>query len=81
MKENIRMLVKDIFGFVFSFGTLMLVSFGLLVYVAINSSRNESEQQERKRIATELCYNQAMVLVDTDAGPRCAAPANLAKIK
>ena len=81
MKDTILNIVKDIFGFIFSGFTLFILGVGFFVYVIIGAAESERVEKENRRAATELCYNAGMVLVDTDAGPRCAAPQNLARIK
>lgn len=61
-----KFLVDNIF---FIFCTVLL----LLVFVIIGVA-------EHKRVeSTAKCYDKAMVLVDTDAGPRCVLPADLVR--
>ena len=81
MKDTILNIVKDIFGYIFSGFTLFILAAGLFIYIIIGTAESERAEREKRRAATELCYNAGMVLVDTDAGPRCAAPQNLARIK
>jgi hypothetical protein len=74
-------IVNIIFDRVFSGATLaLLVGFGFVWFI-IAMSNAESKAQERIRQATEACYNQGMVPVDTDAGQRCVLPQSLVKVK
>jgi hypothetical protein len=74
-------IVNTIFDHVFSGATLfLLIGFGFVWFI-IAMSDAERKHQERIRQATEACYNQGMVPVDTDAGQRCALPQSLVKVK
>lgn len=73
--------IKTVFDYIFSFYTFFLLVFAGFAYVIVNVAENESTDREARRVATELCYNQGMVVVQTDAGPRCADPKGLIKLK
>ena len=74
-------IVNTIFDHVFSLTTLcLLIGFGFVWFI-IAISNAERKNQELIREATEACYNQGMVPVDTDAGQRCALPQSLVKVK
>lgn len=77
--------MKDVFkslaDYVFSFGMFMFLLITGFVYIMITVSNAESQRREATRVATEICYTQGLVLVDTDAGQRCADPRTLVKVK
>ena len=73
--------VSDLFGVVFSTWTLLLVFVVAFGYLLVNINQQETASREKTTQLTEACYNQGMVLVDTDAGKRCAAPLSLVKVK
>ena len=81
MKNDIFKFVNDIFKFIFSGWTLFFVAIGLFVLIIINISKQETADRELNRQRIEACYNAGMVLVSTDAGPRCATPQSLIKVK
>jgi hypothetical protein len=81
MKNDIFKFVNDIFKFIFSGWTLFLVAVVLFGWVIINVSKEASANRELNRQRIEACYNAGMVLVSTDAGPRCATPQSLIKVK
>lgn len=65
-------MIRTLCNYVFSFGmfcTLCFIGFISFMYLVIT---NDNEEQEKARMDIEICYNQGMVLVETDAGPRCA---------
>jgi hypothetical protein len=73
--------LKSVADYVFSFYTIwfgLVVLFGLLI---INVAEKENADTEQKRVATEACYAQGMVLVQSDAGQRCVLPQSLVKVK
>jgi len=74
-------IVNTIFDHIFSGTTLFLLIGAGFVWFIIAMGNAESREQERIRQATEACYNQGMVPVDTDAGQRCALPQSLVKVK
>ena len=73
--------IKTIFDYIFSFWTFAFLVVAGFAYVLTTVAENESTDREARRVATELCYNQGMVVVQTDAGPRCADPKGLLKLK
>lgn len=77
MKE----VLKSLTDFVFRFETLMFLMVVGFVYSLIAVLRADSERVEQTQQLTEACYSQGMVLVDTDAGQRCADPRTLVKVK
>lgn len=81
MKDTAITVVKSVFDVIFSFWTIFIVCAGFLMYIGVESAENEAKAKEQNRLLTEACYNQGMVLVNTDAGQRCAAPQSLVKIK
>lgn len=74
-------IVKSIFDGIFSFWTFMLVMTVLFIWIGVQATENDDKIKEQTRIATEACYAQGMVLVQSDAGPRCASPQSLVKVK
>ena len=81
MKNDIFKFVNDIFKFIFSGWTLFFVAVVLFGWVIINIGNQTTASRELNRQRIEACYNAGMVLVSTDAGPRCATPQSLIKIK
>ena len=81
MKETITDIFKFLIDAIFSFWTVIVLFGAFLIWIRIGSSEQERKNKEAHRAATELCYAQGMVLVETDAGPRCAAPQALLKLK
>lgn len=77
MKE----VLKSLTDFVFRFETFMFLIVVGFVYSLIAVLRADSERVEQTQQLTEACYSQGMVLVDTDAGQRCADPRTLVKVK
>lgn len=77
--------MKEVFNQVmdriFSFGTFVFLMFFVFVYILLLIGENEDRKREETRVATEACYSQGMVLVQSDAGPRCASPQSLVKVK
>ena len=74
-------IVKSLADYVFSFGMFMFLVCAGFVYVMLTVADAESQRREATRVATEICYSQGLVLVSTDAGPRCADPRTLVKVK
>lgn len=74
-------IVKSLCDYVFSFGMFMFLVCAGFVFTMITVVNAENQRQEATRVATEICYSQGLVLVDTDAGQRCASPQSLVKIK
>ena len=73
--------LKSLADYVFSFGMFMFLLCTGFVYVMITIANAESQRREATRAATEICYSQGLVLVDTDAGQRCVSPQSLVKVK
>lgn len=74
-------IVKLIFDRVFSFTTLIAVSFALIIFVSIRVDQKNDLERDARKMQVAACYDAGMVLVESDAGPRCAKPADLAAIK
>lgn len=81
MKDTITDIFKFLIDAIFNFWTFMLVMTVSFIWIAVESSENDAKIKEQTRIATEACYAQGMVLVQSDAGPRCASPQSLVKVK
>lgn len=68
--------------FVDHIGTLIFSVFiAGAVWFLIAIGNASSEARERTRERTAACYSQGLVLVETDAGQRCADPRTLVKVK
>jgi hypothetical protein len=65
---------------VFSFETFMLLCLVGWLYSMFAVIVNDSDRAESNRAATEFCYSQNMVLVDSDAGKQCVEPSALVKV-
>lgn len=76
-----KSVVRSLFDYIFSFGTLMTLAAIFLIYILIAGGEKDAQQKELRRQATEICYNRGQVLVSTDAGERCVAPAALSVIR
>jgi hypothetical protein len=65
--------------------TLMLIFGGIFIYTIFNIIESQhadlQARLENTQKITEACYSQGMVVVDTDAGQRCADPRTLVKVK
>ena len=72
---------KSLADYVFSFGMFMFLLFGAFVFVMFEVANESTRSRERTQQLTEACYSQGLVLVSTDAGPRCADPRTLVKVK
>lgn len=63
-------------------GSLIFFVFaGLCIWFMFAVADAGSRAHENTRKLTEACYSQGLVLVDTDAGQRCADPRTLVKVK
>ena len=74
-------IVKSLCDYVFSFGMFMFLVCAGFVFTMITVVNAENQRREATRVATEICYSQGLVLVDTDAGQRCVSPQSLVKVK
>lgn len=81
MLDKFNSVLMSVFSFVFSFWTMIPLVVVLIIWMGVTSDENAAKEKEARRAATELCYTQGMVLVETDAGPRCADPRGLLKLK
>lgn len=70
---------------VFSFGMFMFLFAGtaafLIIRIGTEANANADAYRAKQERLTEACYSQGFVLVDTDAGQRCADPRTLVKVK
>lgn len=73
--------VKLILDRVFSGFTLIGIMFVLFCYIMFRATINDNAAALQRKANIGACYNHGMVLVETDAGPRCALPANLIAFK
>lgn len=63
-------------------GSLIFFVFvGLFIWLMFAMAESSSQARENTRRLTEACYSQGLVLVETDAGQRCADPRTLVKVK
>lgn len=69
----------DHIGWLIFFVFVGLVSWFSWVFIGLVEASNQSRANTRK--LTEACYSQGLVLVNTDAGLRCADPRSLVKVK
>ena len=76
-----KIFFKSLADYVFSFGMFMFTVCAGFVFVIVTVANAENERNELTRQRTEACYSQGLVLVDTDAGQRCADPRILVKVK
>lgn len=74
-------MMNKVFDFVFRVETFLVVAFGLLMFAIFMAVNAENETRAETQRLTEACYSKGMVLVDTDAGQRCADPQFLVKVK
>lgn len=77
MKDIVNLIIDRVFSFpIFAF----VVAF-LLIFLVIKVGEKERQEAASLQAQVAACYNLGMVRVDSDAGPRCALPANLPAIK
>ena len=74
-------IVQSVVDVIFSFSTFMLLMIGLFIWIIISVGERDAANRETLRLNTEACYAQGMVLVQSDAGPRCVLPQSLVKVK
>lgn len=78
MNKYVERTVDGIFSFLSYWPIwLMIIGFGLLLYSAFMSEKRHADV---RRHNTEVCYAQGLVVVETDAGYRCADPVALVKV-
>lgn len=75
MDKFLEFLVDNVFTFFF-IGLICL-----FIYIMISVGQAGNEARENTRRLTDACYSQGLVLVETDAGQRCADPRTLVKVK
>ncbi len=64
------------------FGVFILILIGAaFIWFCFAIAEKSNRNRELTKQKTEYCYSQGMVLVSTDAGPRCADPRTLVKVK
>ena len=74
-------IIETVLDYVFSLGMLLtILCVGFFFVIGALMIKTE-EQRDLTQLRTETCYAQGMVLVQSDAGQRCVAPANLIKVK
>ena len=74
-------ILKTVFDYVFSFETFVaLFCVGILLSFVVMIIK-ENERIDLTQARTEACYARGMVLVQSDAGERCVAPADLVEAK
>jgi len=66
---------------VFSAGTFLLIFTSAFIFLIFSIAEAEEVARKNTQKITEACYSQGMVVVDTDAGQRCADPRTLVKVK
>ncbi len=76
MKNVLKTVVDNVFS-----ANSMIVAGGLVAAFGFYSLITGSiEAKELTKAVTMACYDSGMVMVDTDAGFYCVAPANLVKV-
>ena len=73
--------LKSLADVVFSFGMFMFLFATGCIFLMVSIINADERNREATRIATEACYSQGMVLVQSDAGQRCVLPQSLVKVK
>ena len=73
--------LKSVADVVFSFGMFMFLFITGCIFLMVSIINVDERNREATRIATEACYSQGMVLVQSDAGQRCVDPKSLVKVK
>lgn len=74
-------IVNLVFDRIFSFPTFAFAAAFLLIFLVIKLGEKDRQEDALRQAQVAACYNLGMVRVDSDAGPRCALPANLPAIK
>lgn len=62
-------------------GIILLAIGGFFGWLLIQIFEQESINKANYKRIADACYSQGMVVVETDAGPRCATPQSLVKVK
>lgn len=78
---NFNKIAQFVFDKIFSGVTFAIAIGGLFFYLIMSIAQSEEAERQQTKALTAACYAGGMVLVDTDAGKRCVAPANLVVIK
>jgi hypothetical protein len=81
MKKFAMNFLEGFFEQLFSFGMFIFILCIGFVLLIGGMLVEETKRKELTQLRTEACYAQGMVLVVSDAGQRCVAPANLVKVK
>jgi hypothetical protein len=74
-------MMDKFFDYVFRIETFVIVTISLFVTAIVMAVNAENEARAETQRLTEACYSQGQVLVNTDAGQRCADPRTLVKVK
>ena len=72
--------LKTVVDNVFSFNALMITCGLLFAFSFYSLITGSIEAKELTKAVTMACYDNGMVMVNTDAGFYCVAPANLVKV-
>ena len=76
-----KTVLKSLADYVFSFGMFMFLLCAGFAVIMVALSNESTRTRELTQQRTAACYSQGLVLVSTDAGPRCADPRTLVKVK
>lgn len=78
MNKYVERTIDGIFSFLSYWPVWLMVSgFALLLYSTLMSEKRHADIRQH---TTEVCYAQGLVVVETDAGYRCADPVALVKV-
>lgn len=70
-----------IFDKVFNIYTYILLFVAGFIFLIIDIDAREDQARAERQAKVAACFNSGMVLVETEAGQRCAEPKNLIAIK
>lgn len=77
MKDTVNIILDKVFNF-YTYATLFVAG---LIYLIVQIDASEDQARAERQAKVAACFNNGMVLVETEAGQRCAEPKNLIAIK
>lgn len=77
MKDVVKLIIDR----VFSGSTLFIIAMVVFLFIMYRAVIDGNVNAAQRKANIAACYNHGMVLVETDAGSRCALPANLIAFK
>jgi len=79
--KNAKEIINTIFDRLFSFPMFIVMMVVLTFYMLVGIIEDDNQKRAEAKAASAICYSMGMVDVETDAGKRCATPADLKEAK